>query len=60
MATISFDRDIVIKSEKAVDKIINGLMKSKSDKINIAKGNIDDDLKRGEKLLKKLSLNLKK
>ena len=59
MATVSFDRDIIITDEKAVDTIITGLMKNELKNKQKPQRNIRKEIQRGEQLLKEMSSHLK-
>ncbi len=53
MATVTFDKKIVIKDEKAIDTLIEGLSQNNDNKFNNI--DVENELKRGSVLLKKLS-----
>ncbi|AJE13199.1 hypothetical protein EXQ31_09590 [Clostridium botulinum] len=53
MATISFDRDIVL-NKQASDKLLHILSEERNDKIEIEDINVEDKLARGKELLKHL------
>jgi hypothetical protein len=58
MATVSFDKDIIIKNEKSLNILVEGLNKNEK----ISKDNdkkIILEMNRGEKLLKQISSHLK-
>ena len=59
MATISFEKDIIIKNEKSLDILIEGLDKNEKIGKKVTDKNILQKISRGEKLLKQISSHLK-
>lgn len=60
MATASFDKDIVIEDEKAINVLLNGLSKVSNNKATHSKVDIDKEINRGKSALRKFSSRSKK
>lgn len=60
MATASFDKDIVIEDEKAINVLLNGLSKESHNKAPHSKIDIDKEIKRGKSALRMFSSRSKK
>ena len=54
MATISFDREIVITDKEALKKIHEGLKSEKGNKLVKSTKDIDEEFSKGREALKKL------
>lgn len=60
MATISFDRKLVVKDKKAVDILHKGLSVKADIKSTIVHASIDSELERGRKALARYSCRSRK
>jgi hypothetical protein len=60
MATASFDREIVVKDEKAVDVLMNGLSKDSNTQLPHYKIDVEEEFKRGKSALREFSSHSKK
>ncbi len=54
MATVSFDREIIITDKKALEKIKAGLESENGNKLVKSTKNIEEEFRKGREALKKL------